>query len=312
MPWTAAAAVPPPISILEVATGWTVDPLPLLLTLLAGWGYAVGVSRLARRGRRWSPGRTASFAGGLVVVLLATQSGLARYDTVLFSAHAVQHVALGMLGPLLLVLGAPVLLALQAAERPTQRRLVAALHHPVVRFLTHPVTAWLLFGTSMFALYLTGLYELSLRNGWVHAWLHVHLLVVGGLFAEAVLGIDPGWASGRGGRRLSYPLRLLLVVLLVPFHAVLGLALLSADEPVAAAWYSGLGRTWGASPLSDQRTGAAIMWAVGDLVGLLLIGVVVHQWMRADEREAARLDAADDARRGRAAAEARPARPRPP
>lgn len=311
MPWAAAAAVPPPISVSEVATGWAADPLPLLLTLLAGWGYAVGVSRLARRGRRWSAARSASFAGGLVVVLLATQSGLARYDTVLFSAHATQHVLLGMLGPLLLVLGAPVLLALQASARPTQLRLIAVLHHPVVRFLTHPVTAWLLFGTSMFALYLTGLYELSLRNGWVHAWVHVHLLVVGSLFAEAVLGVDPGWAAGRGGRNLAYPLRLLLVVLLVPFHAVLGLALLSAGEPVAAAWYSGLGRSWGASPLSDQRTGAAIMWAVGDLVGLLLIGVVVWQWMRADEREAARLDAADDARRARAAAPAGPG-PNPP
>lgn len=114
---------------------------------------------------------------------------------------------------------------------------------------------------------------------------------MGCLFAEAVIGLDPGWGRTRAGRQLAYPVRLLLVVLLVPFHAVLGLALLSAGEPVAADWYLGLGRTWGASPLADQRTGAGLMWGVGDVIGVVLVALVAHQWMRADEREARRVDA---------------------
>ena len=67
----------------------------------------------------------------------------------------------------------------------------------------------------MLGLYLTPLYELSLRNGVVHSWVHLHLLVVGCLFAEAVIGLDPGWGRTRAGRQLAYPVRLLLVVLLV-------------------------------------------------------------------------------------------------
>lgn len=287
--------MPPPFSIARVLTDWSLDPVPLALSLVAGALYLAGVRRLSARGRKWRPSRSVAFGGGLLVLIIGTQSGLAAYDTVLFSAHGVQHLLLGMVGPILLILGAPMTLALQAAHRPTQRWLIGLFKHPVVRFLTHPVTAWLLFGSTMFGLYVTGLYELSLRNGMVHGWVHLHFVAVGCLFAEAVIGLDPGWRVGRG-TSLGYPARLLLVLLLVPFHAVLGLALLSADQPLAADWYLGLGRTWGASPLADQRTGAAIMWGVGDLVGVVLAGIVLYQWMRADERQARRLDAADDAR----------------
>ena len=293
MSWL-AAAVPPPISVARLVSWWTLDPVPLVLSVLSGWCYVAGVRRLSARGRRWRTARTVSFAAGLVVVLVATQSGLARYDTTLFSVHAAQHLLLGMLAPLLLVLGAPMTLAIQAGHRPTQRWLIGLFHHRVVRFLTLPVTAWFLFGTTMLGLYLTGLYELSLRNGVVHGWVHLHLLVVGCLFTEAVVGVDPGWGRSRAGRQLTYPVRLLLVVLLVPFHAVLGLTLLSADRPVAADWYLGLGRTWGASPLTDQHTGAGLMWGLGDLLGVVLVIIVAYQWMRADEREARRLDRLDD------------------
>jgi putative copper resistance protein D len=280
--------VPPPISATRLVTEWTVDPVPLVLTLAAAVLYAGGVRRLRRRGRDWSAARSTAFGAGLALILVATQSGLARYDTVLFSAHVAQHLLLAMVAPVLLALGAPVTLALQAAHRPTQQNLIRLLDHPVVRRLTHPVTAWLLFGVTLFALYFTALYELSLRNGVVHGFVHLHFLVTGCLFAWAVVGLDPGWRSGP----LTYPARVLLVLLVVPFHAVLGIALLSSDTVLAADWYAELGRTWGASPLADQRTGAGLLWAVGDLLGVLLAGVVLYQWMQAEEREARRLDRA--------------------
>src|SRR5262249_61250707 len=87
----------------------------LVLVGATVWCSLAGVRRLARRGRHWSPGRTTAFVAGAAVLLVATQSGVARYDTVLFSDHVLQHVLLGMLAPILLALGAPVTLALQAA-----------------------------------------------------------------------------------------------------------------------------------------------------------------------------------------------------
>ena len=144
--------VPPTSARLASIADWGLDPGAAVLILGAGAAYAIGVRRLAVRGRRWPAGRTGLFAGGLGVVVLATQSGLARYDTILFSAHAAQHVLLGMLAPLLLALGAPITLALQAAHRPTQERLARALHHPVARVLVHPVVAWLAYVAVMVGL----------------------------------------------------------------------------------------------------------------------------------------------------------------
>jgi putative membrane protein len=213
---------------------------------------------------------------------------------VLFSAHVTQHLLLGMAAPVLLALGAPITLALQAAPRSTQVTLVGLLDGRVGRTLSNPVVAWLVFGGSMVILYTTPLYELSLRNGMVHGAVHLHFVLAGCLFFWAVVGID------RAPVPLSHPVRLVLVLLAIPFHAFLGIALLSAAEPLAADWYAELGRTWGASALSDQRTGAGLLWGVGDVLGIVAGGVVLVQWMQADAREARRLDRRLDAEADRA------------
>lgn len=282
---TAAA----PLSPLDLLTRWVFDPTATVLTLTAAGTYAAGVRRLARRGRAWRRSRSAAFFSGLVVLIIATTSGLAALDTTLFSMHVVQHVLLGIVAPLLLALGAPVTLLVQAASRPTQRNVIRVLHSRPVTFIGHPVVAWLLFGLTLFVLYFSPLYELSLRNGVVHAWVHVHFVVVGSLFFWATIGIDPS------GRRLPHGARLLLVLLTVPFHAFLGLALMSATEPLAGAYYSALGTAWAGPPLDDQRAGAAVMWLVGDLIGLVAGGIVALDWFRADQRRARRIDRQLDA-----------------
>ena len=254
--------------------------------------YAIGVRRLAERGRRWPPARSAAFAGGLLlVIVLATQSGLAQYDRTLFSLHVVQHMLLGMVAPLLLVLGAPVTLALQACRRPAQQRLLRVLHSRPFTVVTHPAVVWVLFGGTLVALYFTGLYELSLRNDAVHALVHAHFVVVGFLFMGYVVGID-SLALGFG-----YGARLLYVLVLLPFHAFIGVALLGSDRVLASGWYSQVVRSWGSCPLDDQRLGAGILWGAGELLGVVALAIVLYQWMRHEEREGARLDRRLDAER---------------
>ena len=94
------------------------------------------------RGRRWPAGRTAAFGAGLVVLAVATQTGIARYDTTLFSVHVAQHVLLGMVAPVLLALGAPVTLALQAGARRHGSACAAPSIHPAGRALTNPLVAF--------------------------------------------------------------------------------------------------------------------------------------------------------------------------
>jgi putative copper resistance protein D len=268
--------------------GWSLDPL-FAVTVGAGLLYLLGVRRLAARGRAWPRARSVAFAAGLAVLAVATQSGLAQYDRTLFSYHVVQHVLLGMVAPVLLVLGAPVTLALQAAHRPAQRRMLHILHSRPVAWCTHPATVWVAFGATLVVLYFTGLYELSLRNDAVHVLVHAHFVVVGVLFMGYVVGVDPF------GVRLGYGARALYVFLLLPFHAFVGVALLGSDQVLAPGWYATVVRTWGPSPLADQRVGAGILWAAGELIGVIALGIVAYQWMRHEEREGARLDRRLDA-----------------
>jgi len=242
--------------------------------------YAVGVRRLRDVGRHWPRARTVSFMAGCSVVAVALESGLASYDERYFSFHVGEHLLLSMLGPPLLALGAPVTLALQAGSRRTQQRLLGVLHCRPVVVATHPLVAWVLFAGSMFALYFSSLYALSLRNPVVHDMVHVHFLVVGMLFFWPVVGLDPTvW-------RLNHGVRLLYVFVALPFHAFLGIALLSGNQPMFAA-----------HTLSDQHAGAGILWAVGDLLSLATVAVVLTQWKAHDDREAAREDRRLDAAR---------------
>jgi putative copper resistance protein D len=270
-----------PLTAGRILLGWHLEPLALAGLLLAAALYVCGVFRLAGQ---WPRARTASFlVGGLGSIAVATCSGLEYYDDVLFSAHMAQHMVLSMVAPVFLALGAPVTLALRALPVGGRRALLAALHSRAGRVVSHPVLGTFLFVVSPFALYFTPMYEATLRSPWLHLLLHVHFVVVGCLFLWPVLGLDPL------PRRITHPLRLVLVFVTLPFHAFLGIAIMSSGL-LAAGYYSAVARTWGGTPLQDQHLGGGLLWASGDLVTLLLLGTVGVQWMRADERAARRED----------------------
>lgn len=247
------------------------DPASPLLAVAAVALYVAGVRRLRIRGRLWSPPRQVAFFAGSAVVaaaLLAPDAG--DRD---FTVHVVQHLALSMVAPPLLALGAPLTLALQAVSHPTRAALLALLHSRAVTVLTHPLLAWVVFAGSLYALYFTPLYRLSTENVWLHALVHVHFLLTGCLFFWPVVGLDvlP--------RRLPHAARLLMVFLAIPFHGGVGIALVTSSTLVAST-----------HTLADQRLGGAVMWIGGDVIAIVALLVVLAQWMEADRREAERED----------------------
>lgn len=265
------------------------DPFSALgLAVVAGL-YVTGVRRLSGRGRSWPLARSLAFAGGVALLVVATQSALAGAEDELFSAHVVQHVLLGMAAPLLLILGAPVTLALQATSGRVSRAIRHVVHGRLVGTVTHPAVAGVVFSAFLFGLYLSPLFELSLRNELVHVAVHLHFVLVGCAFFWGVLGID----GDRG--RVPHGARVLVVLLLVPFHAVLGVAILTTNDLLADAWYAQVPGRSEAFALADQRVGAGLLWVTGDLLGLVAAGIVLAQWMRHDERAAARNDRRLDA-----------------
>lgn len=268
-------------------TGARPPLVPTLGILLTAAIYLYGVRRLTARGDAWPVSRSICFVGlGLGTVAIALCSGLAAYDEVLFGAHMVQHMLLSMVATVFLALGAPVTLALRTMPRRPRRLLLDLLHSRVVGVLTFPLVPWLLFVGSPFALYFSGWYAATLQHPLLHDLLHLHFLVVGSLFFWPLLGIDP--VPGR----VSHPFRMLMLFATLPFHAFLGVAIMSVPDNgnglIAPEHYLPLvGR---ATAVFQQQVGGGLLWASGDIVGLLFLFVVLAQWMRASEREAARED----------------------
>ncbi len=271
---------------LTVFTGSRPGVLPLLLVLLPAAAYAFGVRRLTARGDRWPVGRSVAFAGGLAVIALATLSGIAAYDTSLFAVHMVQHMLLSMVATVFLALGAPVTLALRTLPQRPRGLLLGLLHSRFAEVMSFPLIPWVLFVASPFALYFSGWYAATLDSNVLHELLHVHFLAVGSLFFWPLLGIDP--VPGRSG----HPFRMLLVAATLPFHAFLGVAIMSVEPDgrglLAGEHYLPLHGL--AESVFQQQLGGGLLWASGDVIGLMFLAVLLTQWMKASEREAARED----------------------
>jgi cytochrome c oxidase assembly factor CtaG len=279
----------PRFTVGEVFTGWSLQPVAFVITIWVAGIYLYGVHLLHRRGDRWPVGRTISFVGiGMGAFYFATASGLGTYDLTLLSVHMVQHMVLSMLVPMALALGAPVTLALRTLPARPRRWLLAALHSWPARVLTFPPLTLLLYVISPWALYFSGWYDATLHSAYLHEVMHVHLVLVGSLFFWPIIGVDP--IPGR----VSYPFRMLLVVLTLPFHAFLGVTIMGESRLIGGSWYPDLHDgpmgAWLPEPIDDQHLAGGILWGSGDLIALILFGVLFTQWVRASLKEAKRED----------------------
>ncbi len=280
----------PPVHLHQLLTGWQTGTTSLaaLASLLAvGAAYLVGVRRLARRGRRWSRARTASFLGGLLVVELAIGSGIASYDDSVFTMHVIQHLMLMNAAPPLLALGAPVTLLLQAAGRRSTTTALRVLHSRPVRLLTHPGVAFAGAMATMYVYFLTPLYAYSISHPLFHDFTHLEFLLSGCLFWWPVVGLDPI------PHRLSYPARMGYLGLAIPPSAFLGVAILNDAHPIASV-----------HTLADTHTGGSVLWGFSELFTVGALAVIFIQWMREEDRRAAREDRRLDAIAAAAASEA--------
>jgi cytochrome c oxidase assembly factor CtaG len=254
--------------------------------------YVGGVVRLRRRGDRWPVGRTISWLLGVGSLALVTLSGLMTYGMTMLSVHMVQHMVLAMLVPPLLVLGAPVTLALRAIS-PARRghvgpreRLLSITSSRVVRVLTHPIVAFAIFVTAAPMIFFSGLFEYAMLNHTGHMLMSLHFLLGGYLFYEVVIGTDPlPW-------RPPYPIRVVMVLAAAGFHAFFGVGVMMSARLIAADYYDLLATEipWLPDTLTDQRLAGGITWGFGEIPALAVLLVLLVQWSRSDEREARRRD----------------------
>ncbi|HET9891278.1 MAG TPA: cytochrome c oxidase assembly protein [Mycobacterium sp.] len=304
---------PPPArlpSIPEAEIGYDFDGPPTVAGILFDWRfdlifgsaavifaalYVAALVRLRRRGDKWPPGRTVSWLLGCLVLLFATSSGVGRYMPAMFSMHMVVHMCLSMLIPILLVLGAPVTLALRALpaagrdDPPGMREwLLAALHSRFSWFLTNPVVATVLFVAGFYGLYLSNLFDITASSHAGHLAMNLHFLLSGYLFYWVVIGVDPT------PRPIPPLAKVAVVFASLPLHAFFGVVLMGTKKVLGADYYRSLGLSWHTDLLGDQRLGGGIAWAAGEFPLVIVMLALLIQWARSDRRTATRLDRAAD------------------
>lgn len=240
----------------------TVAPAWPWVTLLVALGVAYAVALLRQPGgKRWSPWRTLSWLAGIAIAGIALIGPLAEAAHADFRDHMLVHLLLGMLAPILLVLGAPVTLALRALPVPRARQVVRLLASPPLRLVAHPITAALLNVGGLTLLYRTDLYRLMHEQAAISVLVHLHVLAAGYLFTAALIGIDPI------AHRPSYRHRLVVMVAAFAAHAILAKSLYASPPPGV--------------PIARAEAGSQLMYYGGDIVDLLLVTIFCWQWYRA-------------------------------
>lgn len=271
---------------------WHPQPVPVfpIGCLLALIAYGTGMACLRRRGDQWPLGRAVAFGAGLLTIVGVTGTGIGGYGMELLSVHMAQHMVLSMLSPILLLLGAPVTLALRTlprGRRGPRGLLLRVLHSRVARVLSSPFFTVPLFIVSLYGLYFTSLFDAAMSTWWGHNWMLAHFVGVGLLFFWPIMAVDPS------PRRTGHGLRILELLTGVPFHAFFGIAIMTSSGLIAR-FFADPAPAWGISALSDQRTAGAIAWGFSEVPTVLVLLVVVVGWSRSSEREARRADRAAD------------------
>ncbi len=284
-----------PPTVGRVLFDWRFDLILGTAALVLAGLYLVGVRRLRKRGDVWPTGRIVAWLCGCAVLLFATSSGIGRYMPAMFSIHMAAHMLLSMLVPVLLVLGAPVTLALRALPAagkdglPGPREwLLAALHSRVSHFLTNPIVATVIFVAGFYGLYFGGIFDVAVTSHAAHVAMNVHFLVTGYLFYWVVIGVDPT------PRPIPPIAKLAVVFASLPLHAFFGVVLMGTKAVLAGDFYQSLQLSWHSDLLADQRLGGGIAWSAGEVPLVLVLIALLIQWRRSDQRTAVRMDRAAD------------------
>jgi cytochrome c oxidase assembly factor CtaG len=263
--------------------------LQLLPTTIVGILYAVRSHQLAGTPRAVPGWRRASFIGGLCLIVV-TLTSLGGLGDELFWAHMVEHLLIGDIGTLLLVLG---------LTGPVLAPVLRIRFFDRLRVLAHPLVAFPLWALDLYLWHVPLFHDAAVRHDVVHALQHTGFVVLGANMWMALLGPLPKPAWFGNLARLAY-------IIAVRFTgAVLGNVLVFGGQVFFPVYAAGE-RAHGITAAGDQNAAGAVMMVEGSILTLLLFGWLFMRAAREGEERQELLDLA--AARGVELTEARAAR----
>ncbi len=251
--------VPLPTLLLADAPVQTIG-FPILV-VLAWIPYHLRARTLAREFRPVPGWRQGSFIAGLAVLEIAVSPPVDTLSDQLLVAHMAEHLLIGDIAALLLVLGLTGPLIAPLLRNPVLSRL---------RVLTHPVVAIVVWGTNFYAWHIPFLYQAALRHDAVHALEHATFLTFGMAVWMALLGPlpKPQWFSN--GARLVFIVAVRLVGTVLANVLIFG-------GSVFYPYYLAGDAHWHISPVADQVAAGGLMMVEESL---LTIGLFCWLFLR--------------------------------
>jgi cytochrome c oxidase assembly factor CtaG len=286
--------LPPEPNFERYFSQWSIDPLWIAIAVGTSIAYIVAFVNLRRRGDKWPVLRLISWLVGMAFLVYVTSAGPRVYGEVQFSAHMIEHMLLVMVVPLPMVLGAPITLLMRATKARrdgsvgVREWVLWLVHTPYLRFFANPIVASVNFAGSLVVFYYSGIMYYALDTHIGHELMIAHFLGAGYMFGSVLIGIDPGV------KRPVYPMRLVMLLVTMAFHAFFGISIMSSNSLIAGDWFGNIGADWGYTAIENQQLGGAIAWGIGEIPTLFVAIMVGLQWAKSSDREAKRIDRRED------------------
>jgi putative membrane protein len=269
---------------------WLPDPLVLVpLALFAGiyaWRFAEARKEVVARGG--APGKRGAgvlqafaFAGGMLALLVALASPLDRLgDDYLFSAHMVQHVLIGDVAPLLILLGLSRVIMRPATRRLTRlERRLGPLASPATG-----IVAWLVL---MYLWHIPALYDAAVEHPVVHLLEHVSFFSAGVALWWPLIQPVPMRRRLTGLQPIAY------IGTAKAGLAGLGIFLTWSTTAIYP-YYEKTPRIWDLSPVEDQNVAGVIMMVEQSLTLALVLVALFIRMLAQSETEQLRRERLED------------------
>lgn len=252
------------------------EPLQVIGVTAFGAVYALRAATLAREGRPVPMWRLTCYFSGLLLILVAFVSPVAHLGGELVMAHMVQHLIIGDIAALLIVLG---------LTRSILQPVMALKWFDGLRVLILPMIALPLWIVNFYVWHIPALYDATVTNEFLHALQHACFIGFGVLMWMPIAGPLPVPSWFGGGAQVGYTAVARLAM------AGLGNILMWSGAVLYTAYAAGE-QYWGISPLTDQGTAGVIMMTEGALITLGVLAWTLLRWAARDTEKQHLLDLA--------------------